>query len=324
MRKNGNRYQSPVVGKFVTLLMALALLIAAWPAPPGRTAPENKPPFAPKELIFVSDGMRPDLAEKWAQSGDLPNYAKFFSGGVVGENGMVSQFPPNTGAGWSSISTGAWSGTHGGLNNTFHIISNAIVTSTSGFAGSILQAETYGEVAEKAGKKVTILDWPGTLPGTKVKGPVVDYRNFYSSRGVFATYEVAGALPNFVRDFGLVYTNALQIADASGWTGGPQSFSPAKETTLSFNTNVISGTAATLTWPAYIYDSTDDGQVNYDKVLITKESKDAAAQVADIKAGDWQAVKLNLPQNGLLVGFYMKLLELSPDGTKFRLYFTSL
>ena len=305
-------------------VLALALLLAAWPAHPGSAAPPGAPPYAPKELLFVSDGMRPDLAEKYAQSGDMPNYAKIFNSGVTGDNGMVPQFPPNTGAGWSTISTGAWSGTHGGLNNTFHITSNAITTSTTGFAATTVQVETYGEVAEKAGKKVAIMEWTGTLPGTKIKGPAVDYRNFYSSRGVVASFAVPGASAQFVRDFGLVYTSGLQIADADGWTGAPNSFSPAKETTFSFNTNVISGTAATLNWPVYIYDSTDDGQVNYDHALIGMGNKDAAGAAADLKAGDWKDIKLALPQNGLLVGFYMKLIDLSADASQFRLYFTSL
>ena len=139
-----------------------------------------------------------------------------------------------------------------------------------------MQVETYGEVAEKAGKKVAIIEWTGTLPGTKIKGPAVDYRNFYSSRGVMANFEVPGASAQFVRDAGLVYTTGLQIADASGWTGAPNSFSPAKETSFTFNTYVISNTAAPLTWPVYIYDSTDDGQVNYDHALIAWGSKDAA------------------------------------------------
>jgi len=305
-------------------LLALAVAVGLWPAAATQATASGHKAVAAKELLFVSDGMRPDLAERYVAAGAMPNYAKIFKDGVVGDNGMVPQFAANTGAGWSSISTGAWSGTHGTPNNTFHIDSNAIVTSTSAFNAGLVQAETYGEAAEKAGKKVAILDWPGTLPGTKVKGPAVDFRNFYSSRGVVANYAVPGVLPNFVKDFGLVYTDGLQIATATDWTGAPQSFSPAQETSFSFKTNVISGTAALLTWPVYIYDSTDDGLVNYDHIFITKESKDVAQAVADLKVGDWKDVKLSLPQNGLLVGTYIKLIDLTPDLSKFRLYFTSL
>jgi 2',3'-cyclic-nucleotide 2'-phosphodiesterase (5'-nucleotidase family) len=312
----------PVFARAGTLALALAMAVTALPVQPGLAAPGA--PQAQKELIFVSDGMRPDLAEKWAQSGDMPNYAKIFNNGVTGDNGMVPQFPPNTGAGWSSISTGTWSGTHGTVNNTFHIDSNAITTSTTAYNASLLQAETYGEVAEKMGKKVAIMDWPATLPGTKVKGPAVDFRNFYSNRGVASNFDVPGVLPDFVKSLGVGYTNTLQIKDAAGWTGAPESFSPAKETSFSFNTYAISGTVATLNWPVYIYDSTDDNQVNYDGAIIAKGNKDAGQAVADLEAGEWADIKLNLPQNNLLAGFYVKLMDLSPDLSKFRVYFTSL
>lgn len=275
---------------------------------------------APKELIFVSDGMRPDLAEKYAKAGDMPNYAKIFNSGVTGDNGMIPEVPANTGAGWTTISTGSWVGTHGQANNTYHIVSNGILTSTSGFDASKTQVETYAEAAEKQGKKVAVIEWPATLPA-KIKGPAIDFRNFYSSRGVFANY----AVPNAKPDSSVVYTSGLQLVDATGWTGAPQSFSPAKETSFNFKTSVISGTAATLTYQVYIYDSTDDNTANYDKVLIASETKDASKAVATLKAGDWSSsIKLNLPQNGLTVGFYMKLIDLSPDLSKFRLYFTSL
>ncbi len=67
----------------------------------------------------------------------MPNYAKIFNSGVTSENGMVPQVSANTGAGWSTLSTGSWSGTHGQVNNTYHINSNGILTTTSGFDGSL-------------------------------------------------------------------------------------------------------------------------------------------------------------------------------------------
>jgi 2',3'-cyclic-nucleotide 2'-phosphodiesterase (5'-nucleotidase family) len=283
----------------------------------GIMSTQDRPAFAPKQLIFIADGMRPDLVEKW--KAEMPNYARIFDQGVTGENGMVSQIAGNTGAGWTSISTGSWVATHGQVNNTYHIVSNGILTTTSGFDGSRNQAETYGEVVEKAGKKVAILDWAGSLP-TRLKGPVIDFRNFYSSRGVVSNYPIEGYRP----DPGLVYTNTLQFTDATGWSNVPQSFETPKETSFFFRTNPITNTVVTLTFPVYIYDSTNDQTVNYDRAIINRETKSNDARVADLKVGDWTAVKLTLPQNGLLVGNYMKLMELSGDLSRFKLYFTSL
>src|SRR5688572_19104477 len=283
----------------------------------GVMSTQGRPSFAPKQLIFIADGMWPGLVEKWKR--EMPNYARIFDHGTTGENGMISQIAGNTGAGWTSISTGSWVATHGQVNNTYHIVSNGILTTTSGFDGARNQAETYGEVVEKAGKKVAILDWAGSLP-TRLKGPAIDFRNFYSSRGAVTNYPVEGYRP----DPGLVYTNTLQFTDATGWSGVPQSFETAKESSFFFRTNPITNTVVTLTFPIYIYDSTDDQRVNYDHAIISRETKSADARVADLKVGDWTPVKLTLPQNGLLVGNYMKLIELSPDLSRFKLYFTSL
>ncbi|MDQ3929075.1 MAG: alkaline phosphatase family protein, partial [Chloroflexota bacterium] len=282
-----------------------------------QTTTNTTKPLSAKQLIFISDGMRPDLAERWAASGDMPNYARIFGQGVTGENGMTPQVAANTGAGWTTLSTGAWSGMHGQMNNTYHINSNGILTSTSGFDGSRNLAETYQEVAEKNGKKVAVIEWSGALP-TKIKGPVIDFRNFYSNRGVATNFAIPGARS----DPGVNYTNTLQIRDAQGWVGEPLSYSPAKETSFSFNTNAISNTVATLTFDLYIYDTTDDRTVNYDKVLVTRDSKNITSAQADLEVGEWKDIKLNLPQNGLLVGFYLKLVDLSPELSRIHLYWT--
>ena len=42
-------------------------------------------------------------------------------GATASGNGLLTQAPPNTGAGWFTLATGAWPGVHGSTNNTFHI-----------------------------------------------------------------------------------------------------------------------------------------------------------------------------------------------------------
>jgi hypothetical protein len=300
--------------------MLAALLTSLVPI--GRTAlaTNTRQPLAPKELIFMSDGMRPDLVEAWAKSGDLPNYSKIINSGVTGDNGMIPQVAANTGAGWTTVSTGAWVDTHGQVNNTYHVNSAGILTSTSGFDATKNQAETYAQLVERSGKKVAVVEWAGTLPNATLKGPAIDFRNFYNNRGVVTNF----VIPNTKPDPGVVYTNTLQFSDATGWSGAPTSYETAKETTFSFNTNVISGTAATISYNVYVYDSTDDAVENYDHALVVQGSKDASAKIADLKQGDWAGIKLNLPQNGLLVSYYIKLIDLSGDLSKFRLYYTSL
>lgn len=305
--------------KWWALTMLTALMISLIPVGRPALASNSHQPLAPKELIFMSDGMRPDLVEQWAKSGDLPNYAKIVNNGVTGDNGMTPQVAGNTGAGWTTVSTGAWVDEHGQINNTYHINSNGILTSTSGFDGSKNLAETYAQSLERQGKKVAVVEWAGTLP-TTLKGPAIDFRNFYSNRGLATNY----VIPNTKPDASVNYTNTLQFTDADGWTGTPTNYGTAKQTSFSFNTSVISGTAAPITYNVYIYDSTDDSTANYDHALLVQDGKDASKKIADLKQGDWAGVKLNLPQNGLLVSFYVKLIDMTSDLSKFRIYYTSL
>src|SRR6476661_4038782 len=76
-----------VTHKWWALSMLAALLISIVPAGRPALATNSHQPLAPKELIFISDGMRPDLVEQWAKAGDLPNYAKIVNNGVTGDNG---------------------------------------------------------------------------------------------------------------------------------------------------------------------------------------------------------------------------------------------
>ena len=81
----------------------------------ARRRPHEQP-----AILFASDGMRPDLVDRFAASGDMPDLRELSRRGVEGRNGLTQSFPPNTGVGWYSLATGAWPGKHGSTNNTFH------------------------------------------------------------------------------------------------------------------------------------------------------------------------------------------------------------
>ena len=73
-----------------------------------------------KVVLFASDGMRPDLMEKYAKAGHMPTYKELMDRGATGKNGMLQAFPPNTGVGWYTMATGTYPSEHGSTNNTFH------------------------------------------------------------------------------------------------------------------------------------------------------------------------------------------------------------
>ena len=155
--------------KSLSIVMVFALLLGAV-AMPVFAAPQTAPSAAPSTvnvarnsaIFFVSDGMRQDLVEDYAAQGLLPTMNILLRNGAkAADNGLLTQAPPNTGAGWFSLATGAWSGVHGSTNNTFHKNGASFSSSTSFSSAGVLQAETLAQSAERGGKKVAQIEWTG-------------------------------------------------------------------------------------------------------------------------------------------------------------------
>lgn len=312
-----NRTKSDEKVLFTSLAMILLIAFSV------VSLANAEPPIARSATFFVADGMRPDMAEAFAAEGAMPALRNIILTGVHGTNGMLPQTPPNTGTGWYTLITGAWSGVHGSTNNYFHDTKNPVTVSTSWASPGVLKAETLAKKAEDAGFRVALLEWSGgRFSGVSVNTPVLDYRNFYSRRGVLVNYDLPGQ-PAGANAFGVDYLK-VTLAGASGWINEPQSFSTAKETELTITTT-YGAVNPTRTYYVYIYDSTDDGVVNYDHVLLAT-GKDGATAVASLTEAQWADIKVTLigTMAGKSAGFYVKAVDLSPNLSHFRLYYTSV
>lgn len=338
------------MGRRPHLAAVVALLIALLAGTPlaslaGSQATPSGTPSAngdAKVVLFASDGMRPDLMERYAAEGALPTFADLLSSGVRGDNGLLQAFPPNTGVGWHTLASGTWPAEHGSTNNTFHRVGEADFGASTSFAApGVVQADTIAHAAERAGKTVVAVEWAGTRGlDPALHGPVVDFRSFFSDRGVLANYDLPGQ-PEGADRFGVSY-HRVDLQPAAGWTNVPESFSPAREQRLlQTSTAVPEGANVDRAFDLYVYDATDDGATNYDRVLVAPAgagttgspaaspepvAKDGAAAVADLAAGEWANVKVELTgeRAGQTAGFYLKAIEISPDLSEFRIYYTSL
>ena len=277
-------------------------------------------------IMFAADGMRPDLVDKYAKQGAMPTMAALKKQGVTGKNGLLQGFPPNTGAGWYTLSTGTWPGEHGSTNNTFHRTGEGNFNNSTSFATTgILQADHIGQSAERSGKTVVSMEWVGTRNLTPaLQGPVVDFRTFIGGRGIMLNYDLPGQ-PAGANAFGVQYQR-IELADAAGWTNVPASFSPAKQASFTHNNAQIPGNGV---WDVYIYDSTNDGATNYNRALIVNaaDGKNGAEAVANLAQGEWADAKVTLASGtfaGRTAGFYVKAIDLTGDLSKLRLYFTSV
>jgi 2',3'-cyclic-nucleotide 2'-phosphodiesterase (5'-nucleotidase family)/predicted AlkP superfamily phosphohydrolase/phosphomutase len=352
---------SPRIVVVIACLLAFGPLAtqASLQATPVAT-PEATPvgtPIAEADtpvVMFAADGMRPDLLVRYAQDGALPTITGLIGNGVRGENGLLQGYPGNTGVGWHTLATGTWPGEHGSTNNTFHRGGEAdFAASSSAFEPGILQADTIAQAAERAGETVVAVEWVGARGyDPPLQGPVVDFRSFFSDRGVLVNYDLPGQ-PAGADAFGVAYQR-VDLRPAEDWTNVPQSFSPAMEQQLKLtNTAFPPEVNVDRSFDLYIYDSTDDGQTNYDRVLVSPadgaaggsgvtpvaelatpatdatpaaSAKDGAGAVADLRQGEWSDVKVQLlgERAGQTAGFYLKPIEIAPDLSKFRIYYSSL
>ncbi|MET0740343.1 MAG: 5'-nucleotidase C-terminal domain-containing protein [Candidatus Nanopelagicales bacterium] len=292
-----------------------------------------------KAVFFASDGLRQDLVQKYAGQGVMPTMGEFLKKGASATGGgLLTQAPPNTGAGWYTLATGAWPGVHGSTNNTFHINGQPFGNRTSAFDQNVLQVESIAQSAERGGLKVAQVEWAGGRNAT-IQGPTIDFRSFLSGRGVATNFTgTAGDVlfddAAFITAFGLQFDHPAGFAGqapftgaapapATGWTGDlPETFSPAQEMRL----RVLDFGVDKYGLNAWIFDSTNDSTTNYDKVLFSK-TKSAADSVGILGKGEWADVKVTIQGgalNGLTAGFLVKVEELTGDLSRVRLFHTSV
>ena len=243
-------------------------------------------------VMFSSDGMRPDLMQRYASQGYMPTYKNLMKDGAVGKNGMVQAFPPNTGVGWYTMATGTYPSEHGSTNNTF-FRSGDIFSNRSSFSGAgVLQADTIANAAERAGKKVAQIDWVGGIPAN-ITGPTVDFATFYSNRGVLVgqadSTEQAGAAA-----FGTNYQVGSIAPASSTWTNVPAGdpAAPPKEAAWTIPTS-FAAQNPTRTYNVYFYDSNVNGTPAYDHAIVATNDRDGSSGV-DLAVGDFKGTKVTL------------------------------
>jgi 2',3'-cyclic-nucleotide 2'-phosphodiesterase (5'-nucleotidase family) len=311
--------------------LPLVLVLAALISPLTTGAAPSKP-RTESVIFFASDGMRQDLIADYGQH-LLPTLARLLkSGASASDGGLLTQAPPNTGAGWYSLATGAWPGVTGSTNNTFHINGQPFGNRTAAFDTGVLQAETIAQAAERAGKRVAQIEWAGGRVGA-INGPTVDFLSFFSGRGVATNYIAPTDDPQLTPAFGLQFDHPAGFASippfagaapapAAGWTNVPVSYSPAMEMRL----RVLDGATDKYGLNAYIFDSTNDGSTNYDRVLFspTKNGNDKVAVLAQGQLADVKVRLIGGALDGKTAGFLVKVERLAPDLSQVRLFHTSV
>ena len=317
-------------------LLALSQLGAATAVLATHDQPSSRSDHA---IFFAADGMREDAVKRYADQGVMPTMRSFLRNGTYASgNGLLTQAPPNTGAGWYTLATGAWPGVHGSTNNTFHKSGQPFANRTvrvrprhaagrddrpvrrarrpQGRAGRMGRRRQRHHQRPDDRLPVVLL---GSRRGDQLhrhqRRPAVRRRRAHLGFGLQFDHPsgYAGQAPFAAR----------RPTDATGWDGVPASFSPAKEMRL----RVLDFGVDKYGLNAYIYDRTDNGKVDYDRVLFSRiearrrgrSPRSSLAELADVK------VKIvGGALAGKTAGMLVKVEELSKDLSRVRLFHTSV
>ncbi|MGK2849881.1 MAG: 5'-nucleotidase C-terminal domain-containing protein [Candidatus Limnocylindrales bacterium] len=333
----------------IVLLGVLSLLSSILASPAAAAPP---PSAADSAIFFAADGMRQDLATRYAADDptSFANFAWLRDEGVDSGTGMISQSPPNTGAGWNSMATGSWVSETGTTNNTFHRNGTNFAVGTSALGSGQLIAETAAQAWEKAGKKVALVEWAGGRDAP-INGPIVDFRRFLSGRGVTTNFLEEAPLDDagFITAFGLQFDSNVdhpglsntanngqwlpddqyagtKTAAQLGWKNLPKSRLAPRATRMrvldfgedKYGLNVV------------LYSAAKDGKPEYDRVLFDTDKDPSNGIVADLAEGEWAEMKVSI-QGGALAGktggflFKVESLDTGPGNKPiYRLFHTSV
>ncbi len=118
-----------------------------------------------KTILFGIDGAPWHLVDRFVQEGAMPHMKKFLERGVRAT--LLSTFPTETMAAWTSIFTGVNPGKHGMPDFRFRL-NGKIEIAQSRFR----QAETIWQIMTKRGMKSILINDPVTYPPNAIDGVV--------------------------------------------------------------------------------------------------------------------------------------------------------
>jgi len=267
-------------------------------------------PKAKRAFVLGLDAMVPNMAEKFLREGILPNIGKLVERGCLSR--VRSVIPAQTPSNWHTIATGATPGTHGVTLWGSHSPGEPVWEGhrEEAFNAGLCRAEYIWEATARAGRRSVVMNYAGYPPTTDA--------------AVFIEWLFRPAQSYFDLAAPTVYhncseldtTDPITLSEANGWSNQPPSKQPPLETELPVAT-VTQGAG-----PTYHALVLAKGK-SYDTVVIAPR-KDATTAVATLSVGqwtDWVRAAFQVDGKEEVEGaFRFKLLEVSPDGGRMRLY----
>ena len=263
---------------------------------------------------------------RMAKEGQLPALGKLMAEGVFAPN-CLPPFPTITPPNWTTIATGAWPGTHGITDFDGHIPGDPLDVTHQNFDAREIQAETLWQAAARVGKKTILVNYPSTWH-TEVDGWQIGGYGLHANDVRIGFPKSSVNRDNLCKEILLSteaypFASELTFSKASGWEGvehGPKALEAEVQPLLRGTLHQMEP----ITWHVLIDASEGKG---YDTAILAK-AKNKAGVYTRLKVGEWSQhlydtfqTKDAGPQQAV---FRAKLLELSPDGSAFRLFIPNL
>ncbi|MBN1809153.1 MAG: alkaline phosphatase family protein [Planctomycetes bacterium] len=266
--------------------------------------------MARRAVMLGLDALVPNTTEKFLGEGILPNFAKLLSRGSFTRVRPV--IPAQTPANWHTLATGASPGTHGITVWGGHVPGDPVYENyrSEAFNGGICRAEYIWEAAERAGRTSVVINYAGYPPESR-NSVFVDWL-FQPARSYF---DLAAAT-TYHNIPSVNTTDPVELVPA-----GEDEPSDSGRRPLSCTIGVL--TSEEGTGPEFEM-LVVAGNGSYDRVLL-RDPGDASV-VAELAVGEWSAWVerpfVNRTGAGTTGAFRFKLVELSPDAGRIRLYRT--
>lgn len=282
--------------------------------------------MAKRVFVLGIDALNPKLLMKLVEDGELPNFRKLMANG--GFSKALAAIPAQTPENWTTIATGAWPGTHG-IATWGRRFNNVPITEYFGnesMSSNLCRAEYIWEALAKRGLRSVLLYFVG-YPPTTDKTVFVDWfwtpGKWYFEICSAACYISEGSLRDLAEsrvtikrmiERGLLVP--VSFKEKTGdWINLPESRSPALCARIVVR---LVRPGKEVVYDALLLEGDDAG---YDTLAVCKD-KDYSKLVCKLMVGEWswffEEFEIKARKQVGTVRF--KLVEVSPDGSKFKLY----
>lgn len=285
----------------------------------------------PKRVAVIGlDGVPPQILEKHINDGYLPNIRRFLDQGTWCDD-CLPPLPTITPPNWATIATGAWPGTHGVTDFHYHIpnTSPTYKNALQNWSRDAIDVETVWESADKADKRVIVMNYPGGWPSRLKNGVVICGKGFTIGEELRNGLPALEARFNMCQDFFVSTefgpnTARVRLDDAEDWENCSEMGEDPLESSFELPFPDTSTTPAKTVWWVLVRNLGGDG---YDTVTLspTRNFSDA---FCTLKLKEWskKIVASITMQDGTQnrVCFRCKNITLNDDASEMRFLVSAL